>query len=43
MEICVVHALNSEILPEDKVGAIVASVKAEKEAAEAAKKSKKQQ
>ena len=41
MEICVVNAQVTEILSEEKIGAIVASVKAEKEAAEAAKKSKK--
>ena len=43
MEICVVRAKDSESLTEDKIASIVALVKAEKEAAEVAKKAKKQQ
>ncbi len=43
MEICVVRAKDSETLAEDKIASIVVEVKAEKEAAEAAKKAKKQQ
>ena len=42
MEICVVRAKDAETLSDEKIGAIVAEVKAEKEAAEAAKKAKKQ-
>jgi len=42
MEICVVRAKDSESLPEETIAKVVASVKAEKEAAEAAKKAKKQ-
>ena len=42
MEICVVRAKDAETLSDERVGAIVAQVKAEKEAAEAAKKAKKQ-
>lgn len=43
MEICVVRAKAAETLSDERVGAIVAVLKAEKEAAEAAKKAKKQQ
>ena len=42
MENCVVRAKDAETLSDERVGAIVAQVKAEKEAAEAAKKAKKQ-
>ena len=43
MEICVVRAKDSESLTEDRIASIVAVVKSEKEAIEAAKKAKKQQ
>ena len=43
MEICVVRAKDAESLSEDRIASIVAVVKAEKEAADAAKKAKKQQ
>jgi hypothetical protein len=42
MDICVVRAKDAETLSEAKIGGIVAVIKAEKEAAEAAKKAKKQ-
>ena len=43
MDICVVRAKDAESLSEERLGQIVTKVKAEKEAAEAAKKQKKPQ
>ena len=43
MEICVVRAKDAETLTEEKMASIVTVVRAEKEAAEAAKKTKKSQ
>jgi len=43
MEVCVIKAKESVTLTEEQVGKIVSTLKAEKEAAEAAKKAKKQQ
>ena len=43
MEVCIVRAKDAETLSEDQVAKIVNTLKAEKEAAEAARKAKMQQ